>query len=151
MGNKAPAVVRRDEGRALHAFGQEVTILLDGEQTGGRVTTFINVNPPGDGPPPHYHSTEDETFYVLDGRAAFLVNGEWREAGPGGSAFMPHGSVHTFKNVGDQPLRLLIMTTPSGLEKFFRRCDEEFAKPGGPDMSSVLEISEEHGIHFVQN
>jgi quercetin dioxygenase-like cupin family protein len=151
MSDKSPAVVRQDEGRVLHAFGQEVTILLDGERTHGKLTTFINVNPPGDGPPPHYHSTEDETFYVLDGRAGFLVNGEWREVGPGGSAFMPRGSVHTFKNVGDQPLRLLVMTTPSGFEKFFRRCDEEFAKPGGPDMSRVLQISEEHGIHFVQN
>jgi quercetin dioxygenase-like cupin family protein len=151
MGNKSPAVVRQDEGRVLHAFGQEVTILLDGERTGGKVTTFINVNQPGDGPPPHYHSTEDETFYVLEGRAAFLVHGEWREAGPGGSAFMPSGSVHTFKNVGNTPLRLLVTTAPSGFEKFFYRCHEEFAKPGGPDMSRVLQISEEHGIHFLPN
>jgi quercetin dioxygenase-like cupin family protein len=149
MSNKSPAVVRQDEGRVLRAFGQEVTILLDGERTNGKVTTFINVNPPGDGPPPHYHATEDESFYVLDGNAAFLVNGEWREVGPGGSAFMPHGCVHTFKNVGDRPLRLLIMAAPSGFETFFERCDKEFAKPDGPDMSRVLQISEEHGIHFL--
>jgi uncharacterized cupin superfamily protein len=86
----------------------------------------------------------------LEGRAAFLVDGNWRELGPGGSAFMPHGCIHTFKNVGDQPLRMLIMTTPSGFEKFFSRCHNEFAKPGGPDMSRVLQISEEHGIHFLQ-
>ena len=102
------------------------------------------------GRPPHYHSTEDETFYVLNGRAAFLVNDEWHELGPGGSAFMPHGSIHTFKNVGDQPLRMLIMTVPSGFEKFFCRCHDEFAKPGGPDMSRVDQISKEHGIHFLQ-
>jgi len=150
MGDKLPAIVRPEEGRVLHAFGQEVTILLDGERTNGRLTAWINVNPPGDGPPPHYHSTEDETFYVLEGCAAFLVNGEWHELGPGGSAFMPHGSIHTFKNVGDQPLRMLIMTVPSGFEKFFCRCHDEFAKPGGPDMSRVVQISKEHGIHFLQ-
>ena len=149
MSDKSPAVVRQDEGRVLHAFGQEVTILLNGERTGGKLTAWINVNPPGDGPPPHYHSIEDETFYVLEGRAAFLVDGDWREVGPGGSAFMPRGSIHTFKNVGDQPLRMFIMTVPSGFENFFTRCDKEFAKPGGPDMSLVLQISEEHGIHFV--
>jgi quercetin dioxygenase-like cupin family protein len=148
MSDKSPALVRPDEGRVLHAFGQEVTILLDGEHTNGTLTAWINVNQPGDGPPPHSHSIEDETFYVLDGRAAFLMDGEWREVGPGGSAFMPRGSIHTFKNVGDQPLRMLIMTVPSGFEKFFCRCDEEFGKPGGPDMSRVLQISEEHGIHF---
>ena len=148
MSDKSPALVKPDEGRVLHAFGQEVTILLDGEHTNGTLTAWINVNQPGDGPPPHSHSIEDETFYVLDGRAAFLMDGEWREVGPGGSAFMPHGSIHTFKNVGDKPLRMLIMTVPSGFEKFFCRCDQEFAKPGGPDMSRVLQISEEHGIHF---
>jgi len=149
MSVKSPAVVKQDEGRVLRAFGQEVTILLNGECTDGKLTAWINVNPPGDGPPPHYHSIEDETFYVLEGRAAFLVDSDWREVGPGGSAFMPHGSIHTFKNVGDQPLRMFITTTPSGFETFFARCAEEFAKPGGPDMSRVFQISEEHGIHFV--
>ena len=150
MSEKSPAVVRQEEGRVLHAFGQEVIIHLDGERTGGKLTAWTNINPPGDGPPPHYHSIEDETFHVIDGRAAFLVNGEWREVGPGGSAFMPHGSVHTFKNVGDGPLRMFITTTPSGFEKFFARCADEFAKPGGPNMQRVLEISAEHGIHFLQ-
>jgi hypothetical protein len=28
------------------------------------------------------------------------------------------------------------------------RCQEEFQKPGGPDMERVLAISAEHGIHF---
>jgi mannose-6-phosphate isomerase-like protein (cupin superfamily) len=149
MSDKSPAMVRQDEGRVLRAFGQEVMILLDGERTGGKLTSWINVSPLGDGPPPHYHSIEDETFYVLEGRAAFLVEGEWRELGPGGSVFMPHGAVHTFKNIGDGPLRMFITTMPSGFEKFFPRCAEEFAKPGGPDMSRVMEISAEHGIHFV--
>jgi hypothetical protein len=42
------------------------------------------------------------------------------------------------------------MTTPSGFEKFFARCAEEFAKPGGPNMPRIIEIGVEHGIHFVQ-
>jgi uncharacterized cupin superfamily protein len=93
---------------------------------------------------------EDETFHALEGRVAFLLNEEWNEVGPGGSAFMPRSVVHTFKNVGDEPSRMLIMTTPSGFEEFFARCAEEFAKPGGADMSRIIDIGAEHGIHFVQ-
>jgi cupin domain len=37
-------------------------------------------------------SIEDETFHVLEGRVAFLVNGEWHEVGPGDAAFMSHAS-----------------------------------------------------------
>jgi uncharacterized cupin superfamily protein len=87
---------------------------------------------------------------VLEGRVAFLADGQWRESGPGDSAFMPRGVVHTFKNVGDQPSRMLITATPSGFERFFARCAEEFAKPGGFDMARIIELGMEHEIHFVQ-
>jgi len=143
-------VVSENDARALRAFGEEVIIHLDGERTGGMLTLWTEITPPGGGPPPHYHVNEDETFHVLEGRVAFLVNGKWNEVGPGGAAYMPCGVVHTFKNVGDHPSRMLLMTTPSGFEKFFARCAEEFAKPQGADMSRIVEIGAEHGIHFVQ-
>jgi hypothetical protein len=79
------------------------------------------------------------------------LNGKRNEVGPGGTAFLPRSVVHTFKNVGDKPSRHLIMTPPSGFEKFFERCAAEFAKPDGPpDMSRISEIGAERGIHFVQ-
>jgi quercetin dioxygenase-like cupin family protein len=150
MSKKSAAIVQKGEGRVLRAFGDEVVIHLDGECTGGAVTMWTGTLPPGGGPPPHYHLNEDETFHVLEGRVAFLLSGEWREVGPGASAFMPRGVVHTFKNVGDRSSRILILTTPSGFEKFFARCADEFAKPAGPDMARIVEIGVEHGIHFVQ-
>jgi len=61
------------------------------------------------------------------------------------------GAVHTFKNIGEQPSRMLLTTTPSGIEKFFARCAAEFAKPDRPDKSQLAEIGAEHGIHFVQD
>lgn len=111
---------------------------------------WTEITPPGGGPPPHYHRNEDEAFHVLEGRIAFLLDGKWREVGPGGAAFMPRGVIHTFKNVGDRPSRMLLITTPSGFEKFFARCAAEFAQPNGPDMSQINAIGAEHGIHFVQ-
>jgi quercetin dioxygenase-like cupin family protein len=150
MIDKSAAIVRENDGQVLRAFGLELTILLDGERTGGTLAMWINITPPGGGPPPHYHLKEDETLHVIEGRVAFLLNGEWNEIGPGGTAFLPRGMVHTFKNIGDQPSRMLNMTTPSGFEKFFARCADEFENPGEPDLSRIVEIGVEHGIHFVQ-
>jgi quercetin dioxygenase-like cupin family protein len=150
MSDKSGTIVRQNDARVLHAFGEEVAILLDGEGTGGKLTVWTEITPPGGGPPPHYHVNEDETFHVLEGRVAFLAEVEWHEVGVGGAAFMPRGVVHTFRNAGDQPSRMLISTTPSGIEKFFARSAEEFAKPGGPDMARIVQIGLEHGIHFVQ-
>lgn len=135
----------------LHAFGDEMLLLVSGEQSNGKFTQWIEAVPPGGGPPPHLHTGEDEWFHVLEGKVSFLDGrtGEWTQAGPGWSAFMPRGAPHTFKNTGDKPLRLLITTSPSGIETFFTRCAEIFAQPGPPDMQQMLQIASEHGIQFV--
>ena len=147
--DSSPAVVPAGAGRVVHAFGDEFTFLLEGSHTGGRCTVFIEVTAPETGPPPHYHENQDEWFYVMEGRVAFFKDGAWTEVAPGSSVFIPKGAVHTFKNVGDQPLRQLITVSPSGFETFMTRCSEVFAQPGPPDMTRLIAIAGEHGIHFV--
>ncbi len=150
MSGESPIVVPKTDGRVLRAFDEEVTILLDSEQTGGRQTLWEEVTPPGGGPPLHFHINDDETFHVVEGRVSIFFEGEWHEIGPGGSAFVPRGQVHTFKNVGESPSRMLLSTAPAGFELFFGRCAQEWARGGGPDMARVFGIAAEHGIHFVE-
>lgn len=147
----SPAIVQPGAGKVLRAFGEEVTIRLTGEQTGGKLTLWTEITQPGGGPPPHYHTSEDEWFVVEEGRVGFFANDAWQELGPGGVLFMPRGVVHAFKNVGETPSRMTISTSPSGFETYFARCTEEFTKPGGPDMARIVAISAEHGIYFVEN
>ncbi|HSU86440.1 MAG TPA: hypothetical protein VLI42_06870 [Chthoniobacterales bacterium] len=71
MSDELAIVVGAATGPVLRAFGEEVTILLDSEQTGGRLTMWLETTPPGGGPPPHFHINDDETFHVLEGRVAF--------------------------------------------------------------------------------
>jgi quercetin dioxygenase-like cupin family protein len=140
------AVVQPGEGRLCRLFGEEITIQLDAKQTGGKFTTFVEVSPPGGGPPPHTFAIEDQWFFVLEGRMSVLADGRWTEVSPGTAFFAPRKSVHTFKNIGDKPSRMLVHTSPSGIEKFFTIADAEFAKPGGPDMARVMTIAAEHGL-----
>ena len=135
--------------RILRAFGEEIHLYFTGEETGGRFTQWLEITAPGGGPPPHYHTGEDEWFHVLEGTVSFFRDGTWQEAGPGTRVWCPRESIHAFKNTGDSPSRMLLTTAPSGFEIFFARAAEEFAKPGGPDMTRALEIAAEHGIHFV--
>jgi len=133
----------------MSVFNEDVEFVITGEQTGGRFTQWIETTPPGVGPPPHYHTREDENFFVIDGSVEFFHAGVWTAVAPGTTVFMPKGEVHAFRNVGTTALKMLITTVPSGFEIFFERCAVEFAKPGGPDMSRVNENAVEHGIHFV--
>ena len=145
----SPCVVPPSAGKVIRAFGDEVTVHLSGTDTGGQFTMWTNVTPPGGGPPPHYHRNEDEWFFPLEGRVEFFKDNVWTEVPMGTAVFMPRGVVHAFRNPGDKPLRILIHTKPSGFETFFARCAEEFAKSSPPDMSRIVEISAEHGIHYL--
>lgn len=145
-----PVFTQSSQARVFHAFGEQMTLLLDGAQTGGQFTSFVEVTNPGGGPPPHWHDREDEWFYILEGRMSFLMNGEWIEAGAGDTVFAPRGKVHTFKNNTATPTRMLIHAAPSGFEQFFIEAAAEFAKPGGPDIPAAIAIAEKYGIHFVQ-
>ena len=145
-----PYVVGPGEGRVIRAFGAEMTFHLTGDQTGGRHMLATIISPPhGDGPPAHYHENEDECFVVQEGRMSFFIDGQWREVAPGTMVFAPKMSVHTLKNIGDTPARILVSASPAGFENFFAKCEKEFQKPGGPDMAKILAISSEHGIHYV--
>jgi len=147
--NKPTLIASPKADQVLHAFGDQVSILLGGAETAGKFTLFLDVTPPGSGPPPHYHENEDEMFYPLEGQVEFFINGAWQEVAVGTAVFVPRGTVHTFRNSGDVPLKMLIQTNPSGFEIFFDRCAKEFAKPGTPDMERIVEISAEHGIHYI--
>lgn len=137
-------------GKVLRALGDEVTVLLSGEQTGGAFTMVQVVTPPGGGPPPHWHTREDEWFHILEGRVEFWQDGAWTEVPAGTTAFLPKNSRHTYRNCGDTPLRMIVHAAPAGFEVFFERIAEAFNAPGGPDMKAIVQISTEHGIHYVQ-
>lgn len=144
-----PVIVPAAAGNVLKAFGEEVTIKLSGAQTGGSVSLWVEVTPPGGGTPPHFHDAEDELFLVQRGRVQFLSDGAWVEPGEGAVVYIPRGNVHAFRNAGDSPSRMWVLTNPAGFENFFGRCAAEFARAGGPDMNKVVSIAAEHRIHIL--
>jgi len=101
--------------------GGPLTFKARGEQTNGSLTVFENTVAPNEGPPMHVHAAEDEAWYVLEGTLRFSLDGDVRVAPAGSFVFVPRGTPHCFENPGDQPARMLVIFTPSGMEKFFDR------------------------------
>src|SRR3954454_3448789 len=99
------------EGRSVWVVGELYTIKASGEDTGGAFALIEALVPPGGGPPPHIHRREDEAFYVLEGELRSHVDGRAISAGPGAWVTLARGSLPHFKNVGDQPARMLIVAT----------------------------------------
>lgn len=147
MTDPVAAMVPASGGRRLEVFGSEIIIKLGGRNTGGHFALFVTTVAPGNaGPPRHYHRHDDECFYLLSGRASFLRDGQWFDAEPGTTVFIPRGMVHTFRNRGDTPVVLLVHTSPAGIEDFFEGYAEICAAPGGPDPGRLASIAADHGI-----
>ncbi len=92
-----------DGGDSVWLVGDRITVKLTSEDTGGAYSVAEEVSPPQGGPPPHIHSQEDETFYVLEGEVEFLLGEDTIVASAGSCAYAPRGTLHTFKNVGTSP------------------------------------------------
>ncbi|MFY1047855.1 cupin domain-containing protein [Chryseobacterium sp. GP-SGM7] len=57
---------------------------------------------------PHHHP-EEEFFYILEGKAAFYLNGKTVEVGPNTSLYCPPNSEHGISNAGDKDLKYLVI------------------------------------------
>jgi len=106
------------KSRHVSVAGGTYTILVTGEETGGRYSLIDMLVPPGGGPPPHRHDFE-EMFTILDGEIELTFRGEAHRASVGSTVNIPANAPHSFKNKSDKPARLLCMCTPPGQEEFF--------------------------------
>ena len=129
------------EGHSLWVFGELVTNKTTGQQTGGAYSLFEVASRPGTGPPRHVQHREEEAFWVLEGEYEFLIEGLTLTASAGALIYVPKGTLHTHKNIGEDASRMLVTQTPGGLsERFF----EEAGLPGtGLSSASSLPTPEE--------
>ena len=102
--------------RHVGLVGDTYTILLTGEDTGGRHCLIDMHVPPGGGPPPHRHDFE-EMFTVLDGEIEARFRGETALVRAEETINIPANAPHSF-NTSDRPARLLYMCSPPGQEAF---------------------------------
>lgn len=78
----------------------------------------------------HFHRQHADSFYVLEGELAFLVDEEEHLVGVGGCICAPPGVVHGFRSTG--PARFLNFHTPDG--RFADNLRErDRGEPGGFD------------------
>jgi quercetin dioxygenase-like cupin family protein len=133
-------------GPAYWGPGDHYTFLVTGEQTGGATFAMEALVPPGGGPPPHVHTREDESFYVLDGEVEFLLGEELVNAGKGDFVSVPRGTVHRFLNTGTETARMILTFTPAGMERFF----EETLEPAPNDATEAPDNVEEVAARYVE-
>jgi len=106
-------VIPSGDGRALPGGATRPTVKV-GPHIGSRLIGLLESDvPPGGGFPGHVHDEYEEAFYVLDGEIEYLIDDTWVRAAAGATVFVPPGTAHGFRNVGDQPARHLAVSSPA--------------------------------------
>jgi quercetin dioxygenase-like cupin family protein len=106
------------EGEGRWFLGTLATIKLPGEASEGRFALIEFLFPHGASPPLHTHP-QDESYVVLEGRLTLVAGDRRRELAEGGAAVVPIGVPHTFR-VDSETARVLVLSTPAGLERMVR-------------------------------
>ena len=143
-----PFALEAAEGEPLRFGDVQILIKASAETTGGAFALFEERDPVDT--PLHVHEHEDELFFVLAGEHVFQVGEREYRAGPGDLVFAPRGIPQAQRRALPRTGRVLVMTTPPGLEGFFRELDAAHQTGRlGPDAYS--RASQTYGITWLSD
>ncbi len=127
----------------------ELSIIVPGSVSNGAFAIFEDIVEPGIGPARHIHRSQDEVFFVLDGDFDLEIDGQLFHANAGDVAYVPRGTVHTFKNVGGHKGRLRYTFMHAGESEAMVRAFFEASQCGklGPDR--MAEIALQYDQEFI--
>jgi quercetin dioxygenase-like cupin family protein len=129
-------------------LGVRYKTILSAEEAGGGMSVVDSLSPAGGGPPRHVHEREDEAFVLLTGECEFWMEGQTFTRRAGETAFVPRGREHTFRVLGSEPCRHLVILTPGGFEGFFAEMAQgQFRIP--EDMEQIGASAARHSLRFT--
>ena len=135
------------DGHAIAAIGLGITLKTDGASTRDAYSLFEYTIPAGvDGPPPHLHTREDESFICLAGRLDVQLGDENFVLEHGDYLYLPRDVVHAFRNPYGEESRVISVVSPAGLEKYYQALAD--MPPGPKDISLMKKIMGEFGIEL---
>ena len=118
--NARPPAHGTASGEAYWGPGDRYVFHVTGAESGGSIFAFDCLVGPGGGPPPHRHLAEDELFFLYEGSIEFHAAGETHVVSVGEAIFVPKGTAHSYRNVGDGSALMYTIYTPAGMEGWFR-------------------------------
>ncbi|MDH2327985.1 cupin domain-containing protein [Cereibacter sp. SYSU M97828] len=147
-----------DRARVYQSMGMLFRFHAFPVDTMGKFCLVEAVVPPGQGAPPNHHAGETEAFYILSGEVTFEIEGVARTAGEGSFVSVPDGAVHSFRVVGPNPARILVLNAPGHMhEQFFTQTGEPVAPEttlpgpmdGPPDVARILAVAAASGMTIL--
>jgi quercetin dioxygenase-like cupin family protein len=141
-----PAVaVVTENARAIP--GAVFHFLAKGSDTEGRHALIKIIVQKGAEPPPHVHSREDESYFILKGSIRYTIGDNEITVAEGEYVYLPKDVPHSFEILSEQA-EVLMWLSPPGLDQWFwnNSAPSQDAKPlpvpQGPPPADLIK-------HFV--
>ena len=100
-------------------------------------------------PPPHIHPAQVEEYEVIEGRLGVIVEGEKQTIGPGQSASVPIGALHTFSNDTDGTIRVRNWHRPAKeFEEYIERINRALGELGAKSVRDPRVLMVLSGLMF---
>jgi quercetin dioxygenase-like cupin family protein len=147
-------VVGPGEGNTFSGRGGGYTLVTkatDEETRGAYAFQEMTVAPGFPWIPPHVHRNGDEAMYVLEGECTVRIGERVHTLGAGTFALMPRGVVHTFSNPGTAPARVIVISSPGDVIRYFEEAAalSNASPTGQPDMEQLAALAKKYDIGFV--
>jgi quercetin dioxygenase-like cupin family protein len=140
---RSPIVLKPEEYQpALNVIETSVTVLASDRETQGQEFTYQSGRE-GAGPPPHSHDW-DESFFVVKGTVEITCDGKTVVCTPGTLAFVPGGTIHSFKYGPDGGEMLEVTGARSGAVQMFSDLSAEIPA-GPPDVQKIVDVMARNG------
>jgi len=118
------------EGERLWFLGTLAIIKVPGEASDGRFALIEFLFPRHTSLPLQTHP-QDDSYIVLEGQLTVQAGERRFELAPGAAAAVPMGVAHTFR-VDSSTARVLVLSTPAGLEEMVRDASVPAIRPALP-------------------
>lgn len=136
-----PVTAGQDRFGALHSLGfSDLAFKVGTAETGGNLFVIEHRNLVPGGPPLHMHLSQEEWFYVMEGRLTLVVGDRKLTLGPGESILAPRRIPHTFSSAVPSSHLLIAFAPACKMEQYFRDANGNGVLAASPDFMNRFDM-----------
>jgi quercetin dioxygenase-like cupin family protein len=145
-----PKIVRRDEAHTISLYDVVFRYGIGSHESDGNLAMLEVSIPPRTLVKPHMHTLEDEFSLILSGTVGARLGEETVAEIPTGSWLVkPRLVPHAMWNVTDEPVRILEVVLPGGIERYFEQIAPVLREHGRAKRYNAL--ANEYGLTILDD
>ena len=144
----APVALGPGQGKSIQLGpGEHLLFRATADTSCGQYSMFELTVQPMEGPPEHVHHEHDEAYYVLEGTFDLKAGEQRITATAGTFVLVPRGTPHAYQNLASRRSRMLVLSTPGGIESYFEALVPHMW--GASDLTRLAPLVEQHDVEVV--